>query len=65
MQLFWGGNGVRDKFGVGDQHIHKTIYEIYKQQGPTLLYNTGDYIQYFIIIYSGEQSDQEYTHIYV
>ena len=31
-----GETGGRDKLGVGDQHIHTTIYKIDNQQGPTV-----------------------------
>ena len=30
------GEGGRDKRGVGDQHIHSSIYKIDNQQGPTV-----------------------------
>ena len=54
------GKGERDKFGAGDWNIHTIIYKIDKQQ--SLLYSTGNYTQYLVIIYNGKESEKEYMH---
>ena len=52
----WGA-----KLKIWDKQVHTTIYKIDEQQG--LLYSTGNYIQYFVIISDGEDSEKEYTYI--
>ena len=53
------GGGINLEFGIN-------IYtQLYMKQGPNLLYNTGDDIQYLRIIYNEKQSDQEYTHVHI
>ena len=53
------GKGGRDKLGVWDQQI--TIYE-----KEDLLYSTGKYIQYLVIIYNGKNLKKNmYTYIYM
>ena len=46
--------GSEDKLGFGGQHIHNTKFEINNKD----LYNTGNYIQYLVTTYSGEESDK-------
>ena len=53
----------RDKLALWDQKIYFTIYEIDKQQG---LNSTGNYSQYFTIIYKGKESENNfYIYIYI
>ena len=44
------------------EHACTEIYKIDNQQD--LLYGTGNYSQYFVIIYKGKQSEK-YTYIYI
>ena len=37
--------------------MHTTIYKI---NNKGLLYSTGNYIQYLVIIYNGKESEKEY-----
>jgi len=41
------------------QQIHTTIYKI---NNKDLLYSTGNYIHYLVIIYNGKESEKEYTY---
>ena len=41
-----------DKLGAWDLQIQTTIYKI---NNKVLLYGTGNYIQYLIIIYNGKE----------
>ena len=48
--------GVGDKLGVWDYNIHSTIYQIDKQQRPTVQHKL--YIQYLVINYNGKESEK-------
>ena len=41
------------------QQIHTTIYKI---NNKDLLYSTGNYIHYLVIIYNGKESEKEYIY---
>ena len=51
-----------DKLGAWDLQIQTTIYKI---NNKVLLYGTGNYIQYLIIIYNGKESEKEYIYVYL
>ena len=40
------------------------LYEIDKQQGPTV-FSTGNYIRYLVITYNEKESEKEYIYIYI
>ena len=44
--------------------INYTYYYTKQITNKDLLYSTGNYTQYFIIIYKGKESKKEYTYIY-
>ena len=53
----WLPKGIvagEDKLGIWDQQIHTTIYEIDKQQGPTV--SPGNYIQHFVTTYNRKEA---------
>ena len=55
------GGGINKEFGM------KTYTIIYIKQinNKDLLYSTGNYTQYLVIIYKGKESGKEYIHIYI
>ena len=59
----WGG--INWEFGI---NIY-TLPNIKQMNKRDLLYNTGNYIQYLVIIYDEKESETEYicvyTHVYV
>ena len=52
----WVGVGMNYKFGI---NIYTHIHEIDHQQGPTLLYSTGNATQYSVITHMGKVSGKE------
>ena len=44
-------------------NIHTLLYIKYINN-KALLYSTGNYIEYFVIIYKGKESEKENTHTY-
>ena len=57
-----GKLGRRDKLRVCYSHIHSTIYKIINKD---LLYSTGDFTQYSVIIYKGKEFEKEWICIYI
>ena len=49
-------------WGVWNEQIHTATYKI---NSKFILCNTGNYIQYLIVIYNGKESVKEYVYIYV
>ena len=45
--------------------MHTIIYKLVNRKGPTVLYSTKNYTQYFIITYKGKESEKEDLHIYI
>ena len=59
-----GGGWGRDRLGVWDQQMQTIIYRTDKQQGPILLYSTGNYIQYPVINHNGKEYEKESIYMY-
>ena len=55
--------GREGELGVWDWDVHTAVYKTEKHRD--LLYGAGNYIQYLIITYNGEESGEEYIHMYV
>ena len=53
--------GGTDKLWVWDQHIHSAVYRINTND---LLYITGNWTQYFAVIYEGRESEKEHIFIF-
>ena len=46
--------------------LHSLTHAYVKQINKTLLYSTGNYIQYLLMTYNGKESEKEYIiHIYI
>ena len=43
--------------------MHTIIYKLDNHKGPTVLYNTRNYTQYFIITYKGKECENVYIYM--
>ena len=55
-----GGGRINSEFG-----INRYTLLFIKQINKDLLYSTGNYIQYLVITYNGQESEKEYTYVCV
>ena len=53
-----GGEGINQEFGIN----RYTPLGIKWVNNKDLLYSTGNYIQYLVIIYNGKESEKDYIH---
>jgi len=52
---------TNEEFGIN----RYTLLYIYIINNKKLLFNTGNYTQYLIILYNGKKSEKEYIHTYI
>ena len=57
-QMGWGGE-INQEFGI---NISIPLY-MKQVNNKDLLYSTGNYTQYIIIMYNGKESEKEYIYI--
>ena len=55
------GSGISQEFGTN----RYTLLYIKQINNKDLLHSTGNYIQYFIITYNGEESEREHIYVYI
>ena len=53
------GGGINQEFGI---NIYTLLY-IKQITNKDLLYSTGNYAQYFVITYTGKESEKEYIYM--
>ena len=52
---------TNEEFGIN----RYTLLYIYIINNKKLLFNTGNYTQYLIILYNGKKSEKEYIHTHI
>ena len=63
ISLIWNLKKKRYKWREGE--IRRTgLTYIYYYIIKDLLYNTGNYTQYFVVMDKGKESEKQYTHTY-
>ena len=60
-----GGSGGGMNWEIGSDIYTLLILCIKQITNQNLLYSTGNYTQYLVIIYKGKESGKEYIHIYI
>ena len=53
--------GINQEFGI---NRYKLLY-IKQINNKDLLYSTGNYVQYLVMIYNGKESENEYIYVYM